>query len=661
MAKEEKQDWKVVLKKNGKKITSITTFPGNWTTGQIKDWFKTEVLELTKLTKVKEEEQMSPENEMTPKQEMRYADELASRLPKDLTTEDEILEAGFKLAEKDIGRRSAIYYFQYDEDFASDFVSAYKEATPLGALSGQTYESFGRRVMSKFLEAAPEATTPLSPKDLEKAIKSYKTELANEMQGGTNQRIKQLRTKIADLESKRVKEAKDDSYYTTSASKAAELMKERFGATTKSTDKDGRWIFKDKNGVQVVLSDIDGEGDRTWNIFKSKAVKESALKEWGLTYDSNWKDQIEPEELETELIKYLNKKFGGKAWFKGDDYSYLMDTTKPTTLVATDGSVIKVKKLIDVEKYVNKHDFADFALTDPTDWADFFRPVNRNASNDQADHETKNRMGESLTLKEAGEYKAAYDLGKTHALNGEKKNPPWPKGYPYDLQHKSYAMGYKDWKPKQAPKAVAPVKGEEQIKESMMRDMLKMIPRGILGEESILHKSLDKALSKEKKASPVQVEKNKERWAKIQASKSGVDMEAVRALSDGKLKEMIKDFESQIRMGSADAKPGLKALKDEAKRRDSAGYVEEAVGETFKGYDVHHNPDSVMVLVLGSDEGAQDDYYGINVVFGKKGTKPELVTSDDLADRQAAKYKAQIIAAAEKRLGKEEKDHLASL
>jgi hypothetical protein len=757
-AKEKKQDYKVIVKKDGKKITSIASFPASWTSSQIKEWYKTDVLELTKITKVKEEEQVipQPENEMTPKQEMRYADDLASRLPKDLTTEEEILAAGFKLAEKDIGRRSAVYYFQYDEDFASDFVSAYKEATPLGALSGQTYESLGQAFMKKHLaqegvvdtikkgiksvkrgmagwdkEAeGPGGEKPADPKDIVKRNKGYDDETVQRLAKtgdfgfpfgkdakAGDKTPRGLQRKVLDREMKKrglTSEAKDDSYYTTSSSKATELMKERFGPTTKSTDKDGRWIFKDKDGVQVALSDIDGEGDRTWNIFKSKTVKEEALKEWGLTYDNkDWKKNITPAQLEKEIIAYLKKK-GGKMWFKGDDYSYLMDVTKPTTLVATDGSVIKVKKLIDVEKYVNKNDFADFAESDPLDWDDFFRAVKKGRDNNQAEHEAKNRVGESLIrdmmkmiprgiLGEEGEPFWQQLMRAAHTEDDKKGE--FSKAFAYDIDgvarafKKSFEEGMKEWKD--------------------MRLAYKNHLKQVYGITA-----------------PTKVAEE-------------VDMEAVRALSDDKLKEMIKDFESQLKMGDSNATSGLKALKAEAKRRDSAGYVEEAaeesdpkakalgkyvyytytakgkkepknpypkgsksnkdyeegyekawddqdrrnlaasqqylvmaydvkdrltllkqpseyVGEaatpTYKGYDVSHMPDGVMVLVMGSEMSSNfDDYNGVNVVFGKPGTEPELVTADKWGDIEVKKHKKEIIAAAEKRLGKEEKDHLASL
>jgi hypothetical protein len=778
---------------------------------------------------------MSPENEMTPKQEMRYADELASRLPKDLTTEEEILEAGFKLAEKDIGRRSAIYYFQYDEDFASDFVSAYKEATPLGALSGQKYESLGQAFMKKHLaqegvvdtikkgiksvkrgmagwdkEAeGPGGEKPADPKDIVKRNKGYDDETVQRLAKTSNFGLpfgkdakagdktpRGLQRKVLDREiakrgltkesviqeaaipfkkgeqviiikkgvlgkitevdkaweylvintvdGKRAKvdfsqlsqikkykgpsltaaqaqeiaelikngqspeevskimnvpasaiecfeakeeaekavdnskypkrseedkwhanrlarsmeqakkdvearnaadfnkrmaslkknggkqypevdEAKDDSYYTTSSSKAAELMKERFGPTTRSTDKDGRWIFKDKDGVQVALSDIDGEGDRTWNIFKSKA-----LKEWGLTYgNGDWKDKIDPEELEKELITYLKKK-GGKMWFKSDAYSYLMDASKPTTLVATDGSVIKVKKLIDVEKYVNKYDFADWAESFPEDWDDFFRPVKKGASNDQADHEAKTRMGEAYSAQSSGDIDAMNNqsrglVAKHLAAKKRAQDEACPscngKGKA-EGKKCSYCSGTG------VDPEIADFTPKSKVKESLIRDMMKMIPRGILGEASV--RKTDAELAKEKG-------------------------QCESCYGSGLLRGNQK-----CPACNGTGKP-TKGSQQWGQKSTTAP-IKEAAAPKFQGADVSHEPDGVMVLVFGpGDAGESGDYYGINVVFGKPGTKPKLVTDDKWADKEAKQFKTEIIAAAEKRLGKEEKEHLASL
>ena len=743
-----KQEYKVVLKKDGKKITSITSFPGTWTLGQIKDWFKTEVIELTKINKVKEDSDMSSINE-----------------------------------------------------------------------------------------------------------------------------------------------AKNDAYYTFGNSAATKekvmsMFKERFGEVTKKIDNFGRWAFFNKDGVQVGLSDIDGEGDRTWNIFRSDTVKKDVKegmdefkarmdkvragltdkqqasldrygkkvsnargitnKEWivskkgsgepietfasGETIDDAHADAIKREPKLASLKKHqLIFQKGGKIVDEG--FSSIMKSAAKSIKRGMSGwdkeaegpggehpgdpkDIVKRNKGYDDETVMRLAKTSNFGFPFGKD-AKAGDKTPRGLQRKVLDREIKKR---GLDVKEG-------------LLPGQGK---WKK----EMQDKGAIRFWRDTHGGgTVDRIVAYDKNDKVIgsfnckglKEdfSTMRDMLKMIPRGYIGEASVLHKALDRALSKEKKASPAQVEKNKERWAKIQAEsndkmakslgkyayyaftakgedeprnpypvgsksakdfdegydfafgeqtrrylaatpenlaalynvkdrisllkkgiKEEVDMEAVRALSDAKLKDMIKDFESQVRMGGDDAKAGLKALKDEAKRRDSAGHVEEGFSdmmksaaksvkrasqgwgwgaapemiapkgvvsgiknaddetlnrlvkgqahqnkgkqpkphspqelgqrvigrelskrgmgvkedvETFKGYDVAHQPDGVMVLVLGSDDGAQDDYYGVNVVFGKKGSKPQLVTSDDLADRQAAKFKNLIIAAAEKRLSKEDKDYLASL
>ena len=111
---------------------------------------------------------------------------------------------------------------------------------------------------------------------------------------------------------------------------------------------------------------------------------------------------------------------------------------------------------------------------------------------------------------------------------------------------------------------------------------------------------------------------------------------------------------------------GKESLMSEMVRMIPRGYLNEGSAPTFKGYDVSHEEDGVMVLVMGPgdlDNGKHGyhSYSGINVVFGKPGTTPDLVTDDKIADAEVKKYKKEIIAAAEKRLGKKEKEHLASL
>jgi len=49
---------------------------------------------------------------------------LAEQLPPGLS-EDQVLAEGFKLLTEQLGVKAARYYFYYDEDYSSDFVSEY--------------------------------------------------------------------------------------------------------------------------------------------------------------------------------------------------------------------------------------------------------------------------------------------------------------------------------------------------------------------------------------------------------------------------------------------------------------------------------------------------------------------------------------------------------
>jgi hypothetical protein len=50
---------------------------------------------------------------------------IANELPRGLTTESEIIEAGFNLMKQQLGLKSARYYFYYHEDYPSDVVNEY--------------------------------------------------------------------------------------------------------------------------------------------------------------------------------------------------------------------------------------------------------------------------------------------------------------------------------------------------------------------------------------------------------------------------------------------------------------------------------------------------------------------------------------------------------
>lgn len=49
---------------------------------------------------------------------------IANQLPSGLT-EQEVLEQGYQILLKEQGRRTADYYFYYNEDYPSDLVSEY--------------------------------------------------------------------------------------------------------------------------------------------------------------------------------------------------------------------------------------------------------------------------------------------------------------------------------------------------------------------------------------------------------------------------------------------------------------------------------------------------------------------------------------------------------
>jgi len=164
------------------------------------------------------------------------------------------------------------------------------------------------------------------------------------------------------------------------------------------------------------------------------------------------------------------------------------------------------------------------------------------------------------------------------------------------------------------------------IKLPLIQEMLKLLPGKSLNESDLDDK--------------------REKLAKLQA-----DLKSVRGNcpGDDRNRTLIR---SEIR-----------ELQDEIKKCKS---IKESDDPDFHytGYEVSHEPDGVMVLVMGDDGSDEDydiDYYGVNVVFRKPGTKPELVAVDNRSEWQAKHDEAKIIAAAEKQLGKEEQEHLASL
>lgn len=60
---------------------------------------------------------------------MRYCQQLAEQVfasSPSLRSEDEILDAGFKVTLGTLPYRRATYLFKYDEDFPGDFIDEYK-------------------------------------------------------------------------------------------------------------------------------------------------------------------------------------------------------------------------------------------------------------------------------------------------------------------------------------------------------------------------------------------------------------------------------------------------------------------------------------------------------------------------------------------------------
>lgn len=113
-----------------------------------------------------------------------------------------------------------------------------------------------------------------------------------------------------------------------------------------------------------------------------KQLKKQGVAEGSEKLTSNWKswdlDNYElgsPEyysSLSNAILSLVKEKFGGKAWFDGGGYAYLIDVSSPKKLVSSDGAAINVPNVArGLEKYTNnfKENFVDVY---PSDWPDFF-------------------------------------------------------------------------------------------------------------------------------------------------------------------------------------------------------------------------------------------------------------------------------------------------
>lgn len=87
-----------------------------------------------------------------------YAENLAARVYEndpDLQSEDDILNAGFVIAKEELGAKRAQYNFAYDEDFASDYVSAYRweQRNQINEISTATLDKYTKAANADFDKA----------------------------------------------------------------------------------------------------------------------------------------------------------------------------------------------------------------------------------------------------------------------------------------------------------------------------------------------------------------------------------------------------------------------------------------------------------------------------------------------------------------------------
>ena len=98
------------------------------------------------------------------------------------------------------------------------------------------------------------------------------------------------------------------------------------------------------------------------------------------------------------IIEILDKFYSGKAWFKGGSYAYLLDTSKPTKMAASDGSPVSIKNFVHgisgwADKYAAEDFFDALDQNDDIDYwdrhlaQDFFREFKPGVSREQARHE----------------------------------------------------------------------------------------------------------------------------------------------------------------------------------------------------------------------------------------------------------------------------------
>jgi hypothetical protein len=167
---------------------------------------------------------------------------------------------------------------------------------------------------------------------------------------------------------------------------------------------------------------------------------------------------------------------------------------------------------------------------------------------------------------------------------------------------------------------------------------------------SHLHKALDRALSKEKKASPAQQQRNKERWAKRQAErkKQGV-AEGSEERSQKRLWAQITDYEQRA-----------KATKNDIKRDHYLKMASELRGKLKTTDDVEESQVNEISTKLRDKyvTRATDDYGHANFAARASKSHPGLEKYSQEQETRAKKRAAGLNRAlSDKRLGRVEESN----
>lgn len=107
-------------------------------------------------------------------------------------------------------------------------------------------------------------------------------------------------------------------------------------------------------------------------------------------------------EAVNEVVNFcLEEYFGGKAWFKGGSYAYLMDINKPNVMLGSDGGVVQIESFAQgIRDYADSYVAVDmFNIAKKYSWdedfaKEFFRPYTggpKRGITHQIDHELDNQ------------------------------------------------------------------------------------------------------------------------------------------------------------------------------------------------------------------------------------------------------------------------------